>query len=79
MVGTDSSGDGGENFNKPIRIDEETSIGRVDVEMLDEKSAMVSWMEGAVIKAAKVCKDGRKHSSITIATSSDQDQVDFPK
>jgi len=73
------SDDGGENFNKPIRIDEETSIGRVDVEMLDEKSAMVSWMEGAVIKAAKVYKDGTKDSSITIATTSESRSSGFPQ
>ncbi len=73
------SADGGASFNKPIRIDEETSIGRVDVEMLDEKSAMVSWMEGAVIKAARVYKDGTKESSITIATSSESRSSGFPQ
>jgi len=73
------SADGGASFNKPIRIDEDISIGRVDVEMLDEKSAMVSWMEGAVIKAARVYKDGTKESSITIATSSESRSSGFPQ
>jgi hypothetical protein len=36
-------------------------------------------MEGAVIKAAKVCKDGRKDSSITIATFSESRSSGFPQ
>jgi len=73
------SADGGANFNKPIRIDEEKAIGRVDVVMLDEKSAMVSWMEGAVIKAMKVYMDGKKDPSILIASSSESRSSGFPQ
>ncbi len=73
------SNDGGANFNKPIRVDEQNPIGRVDVVMLDEKSAMVSWMEGAVIKAARVYKDGKKDSSIVIASSSESRSSGFPQ
>ena len=73
------SNDGGWNFDSPIRIDEGKGIGRVDVVMLDEKSAMVSWMEGAIIKAAKVYKDGTKKPSITIASSSSARSSGFPQ
>lgn len=73
------SDDGGARFNKPIRIDDDTAIGRVDVVMLDEKSAMVSWMEGAVIKAVKVYKDGTKDSSVVIASSSESRSSGFPQ
>ena len=73
------SDDGGASFKKPIRVDEENSIGRVDVVMLDEKSAMVSWMEGAVIKAARVFKDGKKDPSIIIASSSESRSSVFRK
>lgn len=65
------SSDGGASFDAPIRIDEGAGIGRVDIEMLDEKSAMVSWMEGPVIRAVKVYKDGKKESSMVIANSSE--------
>ncbi|MBC7872753.1 MAG: exo-alpha-sialidase [Ferruginibacter sp.] len=71
--------DGGAAFNSPIRIDEGKGIGRVDVVMLDEKSAMVSWMEGATIKAARVYKDGTKEPSITIASSSTARSSGFPQ
>ena len=73
------SNDGGATFNAPIRIDEGKGIGRVDVVMLDEKSAMVSWMEGAVIKAVKVYKDGKKEASITIASSAESRSSGFPQ
>lgn len=73
------SADGGENFDKPIRVDEGKALGRVDVVMLDNVSAMVSWMEGAVIKAARVYKDGRKDSSIVISSSSESRSSGFPQ
>ena len=73
------SNDGGASFEKPIRIDEGKVIGRVDIAMLDDKSAMVSWMEGAVIKAAKVFRNGTKESSIIIASSSESRSSGFPQ
>ncbi|HEV8081227.1 MAG TPA: sialidase family protein [Chitinophagaceae bacterium] len=73
------SGDGGASFNKPIRIDEENALGRVDVVMLDEKSAMVSWMEGGVIKAVKVYKDGKKDAALIVASSSESRSSGFPQ
>ncbi len=73
------SEDGGGTFNKPIRIDEGNPIGRVDVVMLDEKTAMVSWMEGADIKALKVHMDGTKENPIMIASSSDKRSSGFPQ
>ena len=73
------SNDGGATFNAPIRIDEGKGIGRMDVVMLDEKSAMVSWMEGAVIKAVKVYKDGKKEASMIIASSAESKLSGFPQ
>jgi len=73
------SEDGGENFNRPIRIDGDSAIGRVDIVMLDEKSAMVSWMEGAVIKAVRVYKDGKKEKPVIVASSSESRSSGFPQ
>ncbi len=73
------STDGGATFNPPVRIDEGKGIGRVDVVMLDDKSAMISWMEGAIIKAVKVYKDGKKEASITIASSVESRSSGFPQ
>lgn len=73
------SDNGGEIFGKPVRIDEGKAIGRVDVLLIDEKTAMVSWMEGPSIKAAKVYTDGTKDSSFTIASSSEARSSGFPQ
>jgi len=71
--------DGGETFGKAIRIDEGNTIGRVDVVMVDSTTAMVSWMEGGSIKAAKVHTNGTKDISIMIASSSDKRSSGFPQ
>ncbi len=73
------SADGGATFGEPVRLDEGKAIGRVDVVMLDNNNAMVSWMEGAEIKAVKVNRDGTKGSSLTIASSSDARSSGFPQ
>jgi len=73
------SNDGGATFDKPIRIDEGKSIGRVDVVMLDANTAMVSWMEGPDIKAVKVHADGTKEPSIMIASASEKRSSGFPQ
>ena len=73
------SKDGGDTFGAPIQIDEGNPLGRVDVLLLDEKTAMVSWMEGADIKAVKVNVNGSKESSMTIASSSKSRSSGFPQ
>lgn len=73
------SKDGGAIFGKPIRVDEGKGIGRVDVILLDETTAMVSWMEGSVLKAAKVRTDGTKEASIIVTTSSESRSSGFPQ
>ena len=73
------STDGGATFSPPIRMDEGKGIGRVDVIVLDEESAMVSWMEGSVIKAAKVHHDGKKEPSFVIGSSSEGRSSGFPQ
>jgi len=73
------SNDGGASFNAPIKINESETIGRVDLIMLDETSAMVSWMEGSEIKAVRVYSDGKKDPSMVIASSSESRSGGFPQ
>lgn len=73
------SEDGGATFKTPVRINEGKTIGRVDVVMLNETTAMVSWMEGSTIKAVKVNKDGTKAAPVVIAESSDARSSGFPQ
>jgi hypothetical protein len=39
------SDDAGRTFGKPVRLDEDLSLGRVDVELLADGSAVASWIE----------------------------------
>lgn len=71
--------DGGETFGKPIQVDEGKAIGRVDIVLLDNENAMVSWMEGTEIKAVKVNKNGDKGEAIIIANSSESRSSGFPQ
>ncbi|MEJ7694902.1 hypothetical protein [Daejeonella sp.] len=73
------SDDGGATFNTPIKINESETIGRVDLIMLNESSAMVSWMEGSDIKATRVYSDGKKDVSMVIASSSESRSGGFPQ
>lgn len=78
-VSVSFSEDAGASFGTPIRVDEGEAIGRVDIILLDEKTAMVSWMEGSAIKAAKIHANGTKEPSITIASSSQSRSSGFPQ
>ena len=73
------SKDGGATFNSPLRIDEGKGIGRVDVVMLDENTAVVSWMEGSVIKAVKAYNNGKKEPSFIVAASAESRSSGFPQ
>ena len=47
--------------------------------MIDEKTVIVCWMEGPMIKAAKVYSDGKKEPSMIIASSSESRSSGFPQ
>jgi len=73
------SSDGGATFGKAVRIDEGHAIGRVDIVMIDERTAAVSWMEGSEIKLAKIFSDGTKESSMSIGSTSESRSSGFPQ
>jgi hypothetical protein len=73
------SSDGGASFQSPIRIDEGTTIGRVDLEMPDTSAAIVSWMESGEIKACIVNSNGKKETSFVVANSSGARSGGFPQ
>lgn len=68
------SDDGGTTLDKPVQIDDGRPIGRLDVILLDEETALVTWLEqtgtGGEIRARKVSRNGRVHPAIKIAGSS---------
>jgi hypothetical protein len=68
----------GESFEHPIRIDQDKPIGRIDLEMLEDGSVFVLWMERAVIMGARVGEHGIEWS-VPISASSEARSSGFPQ
>jgi hypothetical protein len=78
------SADAGETFGAPVRVDEGQPAGRVDVALLRDGSALVSWIERtggdtAAVRVRHVTADGKPAPAITIATSSAARASGFPR
>ncbi len=77
------SNNNGITFNEPIEIGDFAPLGRVDIELLKDNSALVSWMdtvEGKTsIQLQRVAKNGSLSDIITIAESSESRSSGFPR
>jgi hypothetical protein len=77
------SNDGGETFDRPIQVDDGDPLGRVDVILLPDSGALVSWMEATEtegeIRARRVRADGWRDQAITIAASNTKRASGFPR
>jgi hypothetical protein len=60
----------GASFGPPIRLDDASALGRVDVELLDDRSAIATWIEfadgRAQFSARRVEASGRKSAAIPV-------------
>ena len=76
------SADAGDRFAPPVRVDDGAPAGRVDVQLLPDNSALVSWLERvgdrAEVRVRRVYANGRKSGARTIATSSAERASGFP-
>jgi len=64
------SHDAGGTFGAPIRVDDRGSAGRVGVELLDDASAVVTWVEAAspaMFSARRVDGRGRRGPAVRVA------------
>ena len=77
------SGDAGGTFGQPIRVDDGAPTGRVEVLMLPDGSALVSWLErttsGADIRFRRVRPDGSRDGAVTVAASGVARASGFPQ
>ena len=77
------SEDGGATFDEPARVDEGSPLGRVDVTLLEDGSALVSWIEAkgkeARIRARRVGGDGSLGPAQTITRTSAARASGFPR
>jgi hypothetical protein len=65
------SRDGGLTFGAPARVDDGVTLGRADVELLPDGSAVVVWLapsQGAgELRARRMFADGRRGPAVTVA------------
>jgi hypothetical protein len=68
------SSDGGATFGRAIRVDDGLPLGRVDVELLPDGSALVGWLEyvkevsgAADFRVRRISADGARGGAVTIA------------
>ncbi|MCA9743463.1 MAG: exo-alpha-sialidase [Deferribacteres bacterium] len=77
------SADGGKRFGAPILINDGEPMGRVDVVLLNQNTALVSWMEyqgdDGVIKMRRVSNNGSLENSQTIALTGGSRASGFPR
>ncbi len=77
------SGDAGASFGPPLRIDQGKPLGRVDVVLLPDGSALVLWLEtgeeGARVTARRVRADGATSTAATVALTDVSRSSGFPR
>jgi hypothetical protein len=78
------SKNGGVSFAKPVRVDDGRPHGRVDVVLLQDGSALVTWLEDgpeklAYVRARHVAANGVAEESVTIAKTSSARASGFPR
>jgi hypothetical protein len=77
------SADAGETFGPPTRVDDGDVVGRVDVLLLADGSALVCWMSGAsgtgAVKVRRVAPDG-SHGPVSLVAEADVSRsAGFPR
>ncbi len=77
------SGDAGATFGAPITVDDGEAIGRVDVLLLPDGSALVCWMSGTVesgaIKVRRIRLDGTLGPASVVAKTDISRSSGFPR
>ena len=77
------SNDGGASFNPATVVDDSQPIGRVDVVMIDEQTALVSWLDKgtdeALFKVKTISKDNSPGQEQIISGMSSSRQSGFPQ
>lgn len=78
------SDDAGEKFGAPLRVDDGNPAGRVDVALLQNSAALVTWIERtggdtAAVRVRRIESNGRMGEAMTIAKSSAARASGFPR
>ena len=77
------SQDSGKTFAAPIRVDDGGSLGRVDIELLPDGSALATWIEfanqSAQFRARRIERNGTRSAPVTIAGIAGSRSSGYPR
>jgi hypothetical protein len=77
------SSDAGRTFSTPVRLDDEASLGRVDIELLPDGSAAAAYVEfagrQAQFRVRRVLPDGSRSQPVTIAGMAGNRSSGYPR
>jgi hypothetical protein len=77
------SNDAGRTWGTPIRLDDASSLGRVDVELLDDGSAVALWIEFAngrsELRMRRIAASGARSAAITVSAVGDARASGYPR
>jgi hypothetical protein len=77
------SKDSGRTWGAPVRLDDGSALGHVDIEMLDDGSAVATWVEFAnersQFRARKVQASGERSKAIVLAGEGDARVSGYPR
>ena len=76
------SADSGATFTSPIVVDDGRPLGRVDVILLGDGSALVSWLEverSARVRVRRIARTGKTDEPLTVAEPSGARSSGFPR
>jgi hypothetical protein len=77
------SKDAGRTFAAPIRVDDGGSLGRVDIELLDDGSAIPLWIEHAnnktELRLRHISSSGARSEHVTVASISSSRSSGYPR
>ena len=77
------SHDAGRTFGTPIRVDDDASLGRVDVELLPDGSAVAAYIEFAAQRAdfrlRRITRSGERSAPITISNVAGNRSSGYPR
>ena len=77
------SGNDGKTFGQPVEVDAERALGRVDVVLLADGDAIVSWLrsmeQGGSVSVRRVSSDGSRGPIRTVGQTSTSRPAGFPQ
>lgn len=77
------SNDAGRTFGAPIRVDDNGTLGRVDVELLPDRSALASWIElggsRAQFTVRRVDSNGARSAALTVSELANNRASGYPR